>query len=544
MSQPDLQAVTFNSQLSFEADRVLADVIFARAPIQRRLLRYLVQRAVAGDGPASQYEVAVDGLGRGEDYYLESDSYPRVQMSRLRRNLENYYARNLPGNGFKIALAPGSYCLDLAREQVLQTASEVERSEAPVLPVAAEKALQESASIGRVGLAALASIALLVVPYSLGGKQPAEPKPTLEKPSTALVFSTDQVLRNKQVAAELVETSRWIAKRQLSNSFVSKPLPAGKDASEADYMIDFNFGSERNDATTLFLSLADRDGDILYSNTVPFDPARPSAFANEIEASLVSITAPVGLIAEAELTGLQRWESSDYSCFLAVAGRRARGTQAEQLADTCIERYPGSEYRPFWLSRRAFIAFQAELLDGRPLHKSGPAWADLQAALEADRFNAFANVVAAKLELVQGNCDDARPYISRALEREGTYPALIAAVEARAASCLSDDSRAEILSERLQSLLEFNPNPDPFLQLYMVIGSLAANDRRLAHQVARRNALTDPQGAVEETVALLHRAFVDRTFAIENRQMIEQSIYAVVWNRDAASEMVEVVLRS
>ena len=74
-------------------DRVLAEVgavsatpEFERAPVMRRLLGFLVRITLAGNGDELKaYSVAVDGLGRDADFDSQSDSYPRVQVGRLRK---------------------------------------------------------------------------------------------------------------------------------------------------------------------------------------------------------------------------------------------------------------------------------------------------------------------------------------------------------------------------------------------------------------------------------------------------------------------------
>lgn len=48
------------------------------------------------------YTVAIDALGRDANFYDESDSYPRVQISRLRRMLDNFYLREDGENRLKL----------------------------------------------------------------------------------------------------------------------------------------------------------------------------------------------------------------------------------------------------------------------------------------------------------------------------------------------------------------------------------------------------------------------------------------------------------
>ena len=79
-------------QLCLERDRLLSDAEFARSPSMSKLLRFLVDYKLSGSStPLKAYTIAVDALGRDENFDTQTDSYPRVQMGRLRRMLDNFY---------------------------------------------------------------------------------------------------------------------------------------------------------------------------------------------------------------------------------------------------------------------------------------------------------------------------------------------------------------------------------------------------------------------------------------------------------------------
>ncbi len=66
---------------------------FRRSPVMSRLLEFLVDFCVNRDsrGPKA-YTVAVEGLGRNSSFDPNIDSYPRVQVGRLRKMIAAYYA--------------------------------------------------------------------------------------------------------------------------------------------------------------------------------------------------------------------------------------------------------------------------------------------------------------------------------------------------------------------------------------------------------------------------------------------------------------------
>ena len=80
-----------------ELEAIEADPAFQRAPVMRRLLRFLVTETLGGRGDKlKSYAIAVEALGREADFDPQTDSSPRVQVARLRklhRRLEEKWGR-------------------------------------------------------------------------------------------------------------------------------------------------------------------------------------------------------------------------------------------------------------------------------------------------------------------------------------------------------------------------------------------------------------------------------------------------------------------
>lgn len=95
-------------------DAVLLDANFARAPVLTRLLNYLVEMTLKGEGPSlKSYSVAVDGLGRPADGDAQIDTYARVQVGRLRKALEAHYAGPGRDRSHRLVISNGSYEVNL-----------------------------------------------------------------------------------------------------------------------------------------------------------------------------------------------------------------------------------------------------------------------------------------------------------------------------------------------------------------------------------------------------------------------------------------------
>lgn len=99
-------------QLCLERDRLLCSPEFARSPVMSKLLAFLVNYKLEGHSqPLKAYTIAVEALGRSEDFDPHTDSYPRVIIGRLRKIIDNYYLRNpgatrvfIPLNQYEIML--------------------------------------------------------------------------------------------------------------------------------------------------------------------------------------------------------------------------------------------------------------------------------------------------------------------------------------------------------------------------------------------------------------------------------------------------------
>jgi len=529
----------FERQLRVEASRVLDDVIFRRAPVQSKLFSFLLERTLSKMPTPTQYEIAVDGLGKGDDYDLSSDSYPRVQISRLRKNLDNYYARNLPHGDMRVEIDSSSYRLILAPTKP-KTGEVSVNSDSESVRSFSEFSTTRSGH--KWALWAGAAVLLLVLIAWIGLNRMTSSNAgddASTKPLIALSIDPSPVPQNPSEAQRISAIAQQIADIQLTNSFVSNLARAGSAQDRESYRMSIKIGPDGAGNNVALLALNKADNELLYTNTIAFDETDPIAFSSELEASLIYLTSPNGAIAASEMQNASDPLDSDYTCFLTIEGRRADGEEAARLVERCLELFPQSEFRPFWYARRAFTEYQKAVIGGRPLEKRGAAWGDLQRALDADPHNAFANFIAAKVELANDRCDDAVAYVARALERGGSYPTLIAAIETDAASCISPTEKSIFNVGRASTVARNNPSPDPLLHLYLMVAAISIDDRTVAEQVARRTVIAKPEGPVELTSDLLRRSIEDPTFAEENRAALRENIRLFVWNKGAVDRIIE-----
>jgi TolB-like protein len=101
-----LQASAIQEQL----ERMLATETFATAGRHSRLLRYLVERTLAGEGDQlKEYVLGTEVFDRRDSYDPRLDSIVRVEVRRLRSRLEDYYRGPGEADSIVITIPRGSY---------------------------------------------------------------------------------------------------------------------------------------------------------------------------------------------------------------------------------------------------------------------------------------------------------------------------------------------------------------------------------------------------------------------------------------------------
>jgi TolB-like protein len=87
---PETETNIDAEEIRHELDRILSSRIFSTAKRSRMFLHYVVERSLVNSAP-KEFEVAVEVLGRGADYDPDVDATVRVEASRLRHRLREYY---------------------------------------------------------------------------------------------------------------------------------------------------------------------------------------------------------------------------------------------------------------------------------------------------------------------------------------------------------------------------------------------------------------------------------------------------------------------
>ena len=112
------------ANISASLESMLASALFAGSPRQQRFLDYLVTNTLAGDADRLKgYTIALEVFDRKDDFDPSLDAIVRVEATRLRNKLREYYDTLGKDEVIRIGFPKGGYALEIS----LQTAPALER---------------------------------------------------------------------------------------------------------------------------------------------------------------------------------------------------------------------------------------------------------------------------------------------------------------------------------------------------------------------------------------------------------------------------------
>jgi TolB-like protein len=105
-----LQSVSDEGLVRGELEKVLGSATFAQSESLKRFLRYVVEKKLEGrDDELKEQVLGADVFDRGDAYDPRIDPIVRVQATRLRGKLRDYYQKEGASSELKIDLPKGSY---------------------------------------------------------------------------------------------------------------------------------------------------------------------------------------------------------------------------------------------------------------------------------------------------------------------------------------------------------------------------------------------------------------------------------------------------
>ena len=116
MAHTDLVTPIPGPDVRAELDRILASKGFATAGRLSKLLRYVVEKTLAGEtDQLKEYAVGIEVFERDDKYDPRLDSIVRVEAGRLRTRLDEYYNAEVSSSPVRISLPRGGYAAVFTR---------------------------------------------------------------------------------------------------------------------------------------------------------------------------------------------------------------------------------------------------------------------------------------------------------------------------------------------------------------------------------------------------------------------------------------------
>lgn len=109
-------------------ERVLASRLFSEAPGQCKLLGYLAEKTFAGTADElKEYSIGTELFAKPDTYSPQADPSVRVQTSRLRSRLDEYYRTEGEDSEILIRLPKGSFAVTFEPRHAAQTTADSEQ---------------------------------------------------------------------------------------------------------------------------------------------------------------------------------------------------------------------------------------------------------------------------------------------------------------------------------------------------------------------------------------------------------------------------------
>lgn len=277
-----------------ELERLLSDPRFHATERQRAILRYLAERRFAGcEEGVKAYSIALDVLGRASNFDASNDPIVRIEVSRLRSSVENYYEAFGAERDVTIHIPKGTYVTLFPRSHMPYERDEEELALESDLPEVSDTVgisrpveSMDTASPSSRSLVIHVGVLLLLCASVAAGAVAYASRPSLTvRPSVAL--SMDAVDTRMQGEASQTRDMLLTALTQFQTLTVAKTGYAGVRSQRVAgraYEIDMKYYGD-GDARSVWWQIVDsQSGDILKSGleTISVDGKSPVATRQEI----------------------------------------------------------------------------------------------------------------------------------------------------------------------------------------------------------------------------------------------------------------------
>ncbi|MFN3450910.1 MAG: hypothetical protein ACK4ZE_02030 [Sphingorhabdus sp.] len=476
--------------------------MFQRSPVLSRLLRYLVDETIFGRAATlKSFIIAVDALGRKDDFDSASDSSARVQMGRLRKALETYYSHNTAIDSECIYLQPGSYVIRLAPLSVAypnlyrptpdqSEFARAERADGADGSEGSEGATQ-TLGITRQGPVNLMArftrhpymLGIVVIGSMLLGAASIETWQNRAAKDSTYYSPVLEILPIESSDAENAKRTTRLVTSLLANDLSRFSVPrvrlsrntvsAEREASSGNlYRLYARLVTASDDSFTLYLNIDDARNNVLIWSRIVVLPRKLEDAKAILIPVIGEISGPDGVISSNERVLTRSLDAGGYPCLLKYFEYVGSGQHAleNRIAD-CLQK-PVEEQAlvATMLGVRAMFELD-RITDPNDLNaaaKRGLVFA--RSAIEVAPDDASANFAMARISYINRDCRSARAYTARTMKANPNSPLFSGVLSVLAPICDYPYADA-LLDQAIQTQSPDNANG----RLLLVLGALSQN---------------------------------------------------------------------
>ncbi|MFT5331148.1 MAG: hypothetical protein ACI9TB_002388 [Parasphingorhabdus sp.] len=479
--------------LRAETHSLLQSPDFIRSPVMSQLLSYLVEEAIANPGnPPKAYQVAVDGLGRSEDFDVQADSYPRVQVGRLRKMLAAHYAAR--GSAQRLHIPIGHYAVEIELDkvepestQILGASDDIAHPAPPVEHNSPSRWFNNRQTM--FGLAAFLLVFGIALTWWLNSATPvpsslaADPDRYTLPPKIYITasqknsgtansgdasnirsFFEDAFASSAQVRLAVVDGSDFSPEKGQNAYLFQSHLVTGPSGPEINFSLTSLIRNETIWSTKI--SMPDSAADY---------PERLGPIASRV-------ASVYGVIATDQRKRLPDDAMIGYSCLLRFDDYRAnRDPELLPVVESCIAKSMAADpLNSRILAAASFLSFLREEATGRaPNPEQGLEYA--RRAMVRGREDASANFALARSSFFNGNCSRGKDFAERAAALDPYESTIQAQTGAYLFACADPDAM-----KYLKRAIALDPRGSILAETALVLTLLAEGKDKEALEFAEK----------------------------------------------------------
>ena len=480
-----------------ERDRLLCSAEFARSPTMSKLLRFLVDYKLLDEGkPLTAYAVAVEGLGRDDSFDTQIDSYPRVQIGRLRRMLDHFYLREkgeyrlfIPYQHYEIILGKNEAASDTkSMHDASDGAPEESSTPSTMAGHPAIKSANHPRSVGRGPVLAIVAALILIASAAFYFLQDSDAE-------TATTITYPSVIVK---SAEITAGSSSRAKIDMAQIYLVGALEKFDQLHIFDEDAGLTKGSRYFLETSLLNDTADRiqlrlvaaeTREVIWSSTVAMAAAMREA---DLDKVVIEIAGSHGKIAQHELSKYRGDYTPGYPCLLQFHQyMRFRDSASLEPVLQCMDASARAFPNDAYLMSMLAIAKNVAKLFGVEDEIDGAGKDFALRAVKLDSNSASATFAVAQSAFYEGDCRRGANWGKRAVSLNPLNSRIMGYLGIYMLACQMPEGEAYATRA-----LELDANADLAIAATVAMQKLRRGEAQAAQELSARYMDSVPGAAV------------------------------------------------